>query len=139
MADLGGGGGGWRPPFSLTISFHYWVTHPPQSTCLTWMDAPPPRSPHSGSATAPKLTSVGGGGDLKKYRRTIDGIGPYRPYHLCRPYRDAGAGGGGHCPPTFCLNGMDRSMPVPPPQILAITRHINIFAPPKKKKSFPRP
>ena len=40
-------------------------------------------------------------------------------------------------PKTFCLNGMD--MPVPPPQILAITRHINILPPPPppKKKIVP--
>ena len=50
------------------------------------------------------------------------------------------SGGGGQVPPNFMAQWQwDGYACAPPPQILAITRHVNIFAPPPRKKSFPRP
>ena len=50
VASWDSGGYGGRPPFSLTNSFHYWVTHPLHASphaWLGWVGAPPPPFPTS--------------------------------------------------------------------------------------------
>ena len=64
---------------------------------------------------------------------------PYSLVILHQGRGSRGEGKGGNCPPPPNFLSQGDGYACPPPYILAITRHINIFAPPPKKKSFPSP